>query len=321
MTAQQFSVDDLERLAGPWDAAVERTPAIDRFCSATPWSFAAAGSFPHAGHPVLVGDGAGFCGLRPVDTGDGGRALVGLDPVWGFASPLVGPPRAAAQALAQRLSLGRFSYAEIPGQRADSELTAWVVHLLEGSYRLLRGPTQERLQIDLAGGVDPWMARRSARFRQRIRRLRADADARGVRIEDVSAMAPDALFDRILAIEARSWKGQEWTGLADPALAAFYRQMVARLAVRDQVRVLVAVIDDVDAGFILGGVRGATYRGLQLSYTEDAARLGLGHVLQHEQLLRLPAEGITCYDLGMDMPYKRRWADRVDETFTVVVVR
>ena len=319
MAAQRHSVEDLARLSGPWDEAVGRTPGVDGFCSATPWSFAAATSFLHAEPPVLVGDGTGFCGLRAARGDDGARVLVGLDPVWGFASPVVGPARAAADALVGRLDGEEFAWALLTGQRRDTPLVTWIVRALERTHRLLRGPTQERLQIDLSGGVEGWMARRSPRFRQQLRRVQTGAEERGVRVHDVSAMEPDTLFDRILEIEARSWKGSELTGLADEDLAGFYRQVSGRLAGRDQLRALVAEVDGLDAAFILGGVRGSTYRGLQLSYTEAAAPLGLGHLLQLEQLRRLPGEGITRYDLGMDMPYKRRWADDVDETFAIVI--
>lgn len=321
MTGGCFSVDDLARLAPHWDRAVDRTPEIDRFCSSSLWSFSAATCFPDAGPPVLVGDGESFCGLRPVATAEEGNALVGLDPVWGFASPLVGPPMAAARRLADRLRLDRFDYAVVTAQREDSVLTAAVAHVLDADYRLLRGPVQERLRIDLSEGTEAWWARRSSRFRQRLRRLRTEADARGVRFEDVSAMDPDALFDRIVAVEAASWKGREGTGLAAAELAAFYRQMATRLATCEQLRVLLAVQGGTDVGFILGGVRGSTYRGLQLSYAESVRELGIGHLLQWEQLERLGVEGVAVYDLGMDMAYKQRWADRVDETIAIIVTR
>ena len=321
MTGGRFSVDDLARLTPHWDRAVDRTPDVDGFCSSSLWSFSAATSFPEAGAPVIVGDGEAFGGLRPVSTPDGGRALVGLDPVWGFASPLVGPPIAAAQRLADRLRLEPFDYAVVTAQREDSVLTAAVAHVLDADFRLMRGPVQERLRIDLSGGTAEWWARRSPRFRQRMRRLRDEAGSQAVWFEDVSAMDPDALFERVLAIEAGSWKGRDGTGLAAADLAAFYRQMATRLAGCDQLRALVARRDDADVGYILGGVRGRTYRGLQLSYVEAARDLGIGHLLQWEQLERLALEGSTVYDLGMDMAYKRRWADRVDETIAIIVIR
>ncbi len=136
-----------------------------------------------------------------------------------------------------------------------------------------------------------------------------------------SAAPPDEVFDRILAIEATSWKGHEGTGLASTELAGFYRQMTVRLAARDHLRVLIAHLDGHDLGFVLGGIRGDGYRGLQLSFHRDHGAFGLGHVLQAEQLERLVGEGVHRYDLGMDMPYKRRWADTVDETFSLIIRR
>lgn len=317
---QRFSAADLGAIGRHWDAAVDRTPDIDRFCTATFWSFAAATSFPEVGPPVLVGDGSAFCGLRSAATAEGARALVGLDPIWGFASPAVGAPRAAAAMVSGRLSVEDFDYAVVTGQRADSALAACIVRALDGSFRLLRGPVQERLQIDLSEGADAWRRRRSGRFRQRLGQLRRRADEAGVEVADVSALPPDELFPRMLAVEAASWKGDEATGMNAPDLADFYRQSCARLARCDQLRVLFALLDGEDVGYILGGVRGDVYRGMQLSYVRAASELGVGHLLQLAQIERLQHEGIATYDMGMDMPYKRRWADRVEETFAIVAV-
>lgn len=319
MAVQRFSVEDLGDIRSAWDAAVDRTPDADPFCASSLWSFSAATSFPEIGPPVLVGDGDAFCGLRSATDEGGRRVLIGLDPVWGFATPLVGPPVHAARMLADRLSLERWDAVVLAAQHEDSVATACIARLFDDDHQLFRGRSEHRLRIDLTDGVDAWFARRSSRFRQRLRRLRRDVQARGISFDDLSAMPSDTVFDRLTSIEADTWKGREETGLASPALASFYRQMCARLAGCDQLRVLVARHAERDVGFILGGVRGRTYRGLQLSYATAVADLGLGHVLQYEQIRRLAAEGIEVYDLGMDMGYKRRWADRVDETFSLVV--
>ena len=58
--------------------------------------------------------------------------------------------------------------------------------------------------------------------------------------------------------------------------------------------------------------------GFQLAYAESVTDLGLGHVLQWHQVQAAAAEGISLYDLGMDVAYKHRWADRIDETFAIV---
>lgn len=321
MSVGRFEVDELAAIAPAWDAAVEATPDVDGFCASTAWSFSAATSFPDADEPVVVGDGVAFCGMRSARS-EAGPVLVGLDPVWGFATPFVGPPMRAAQMLSLRLrSDDTWRLAVVAGQREDSPLTACLAQLAEGEWTLYRGTTEARLRIDLADGVDAWFARRSSRFRQRLRRLERDADGRGLTVHDVSAVPPDELFDRVVAIEARSWKGREGTGLASPDLQVFYRQVFTRLGGRDHLRVLVARLDGRDVGYIAGGVRGDLYRGLQLAHDADHAELGVGHLLQLAQLRLLEAEGVATYDLGMDMAYKHRWADRVDETISVVISR
>ncbi|MDE0805335.1 MAG: GNAT family N-acetyltransferase, partial [Acidimicrobiales bacterium] len=299
--------------------AVDRSPGLDGFCASSIWSFAAAASFPEVAPPVVVGDGRAFCGLRRSETDDG-RVLVGLDPVWGFASPVVGSPMAAAEMLVHRVDIeDDWDAAVIAGQREDSMLTAAIARVAEGRWTLFRGPDEHRLRADLDDGFDAWFARRSSRFRQRMRRLERDAATSGVEIVDVSAAAPDDVFDRLLAIEASGWKGSDGTGLVSPDLADFYRRMCVRLAGRDHLRVMVARSGETDIGFVLGGVRGDHYRGLQLSYHRDHADAGVGHLLQMAQIRALADEAVRLYDLGMDMPYKHRWADRTDTTFAIIV--
>ncbi len=315
-----IEVDELDGWASTWDRAVDATPGADEFCAASPWCFAAA---RHLGGdpPVVLTDGRSFAGMRGLRTEDGTRLLVGLDPIWGFATPFVGHPVAAARLLAARLAMEDHDVALVTGQTEDGVALACLADALGTGRRLLRGPTEQRLRADLSDGVEAWFARRSPRFRQRIRRLDRDAADAGIEVVDASALPPDEALDRVLVVEAGSWKGREGTGLASASLAGFYRDMAWRLAARDQLRLLLARRGGEDVAFVLGGVRGRTYRGLQLSHRADVDDLGLGHVLQWHQIRRLEGTGIDTYDLGMDMPYKRRWADRVDETLGVIVAR
>lgn len=320
MGVARIEADELDRVARPWDAATDRTEGADEFCASSLWSFPAAASFPEAEPPVVLTDGASFAGLRRRVEEDGTRLLVGLDPVWGFATPFVGHPIVAARLLAARLRLDDHDVAVVTGQRTDDVGLHCLVQVLGEGARLLQGPTEQRLQVDLRAGVDAWWARRSPRFRQRLRQLRRRAEDAGIEVVDRSALPPEEAMALVLAVEASSWKGAEGTGLASDGLADFYRRMLWRLAATDQLRLLVAVRDGREVGYVLGGVRGRTYRGLQLSYAADVAALGIGHLLQLHQLEALRGSGTDTYDLGMDMPYKRRWADRIDETFAVLVV-
>ena len=315
----RIEADQLDRIARAWDEAVDRTPDADEFCASSIWSFAAARSFPEHEPPVVVGDGRSFAGLRRATGEDGTRLLLGLDPVWGFATPMVGHPLQSARLLATRLALDDHEVAVVTGQRHRAIGLQCLVQVLGDRHRLLQGPTEVRVRADLSEGLEPWLARRSARFRQRLGQLRRRADAGGITVVDCSALPPDDALDRILDVEVRSWKGEAGTGLASDSLAAFYRRMAWRLAAGDQLRLLFARHADRDIGYVLGGVRGRTYRGLQLSYDRRFADHGIGHLLQIHQLEALVGTGTDVYDLGMDMAYKRRWADHVDETFAVLV--
>lgn len=315
--------DPLVEHAAAWDRAVATTPGIDPFCSSTDWSFAAAAAFPQWGPPTVTGVGAALVGTRPLRHDDGLLVRYGLDPLWGFATPVVGPAADAGRAVAEHLADLRWDACVLTGQDRDLPLTRAVVAALADRFDLGMGPEEHRMRADLAPGFDAWLARRTPRFRQRLRRLEREAESHGLRLEALDPHGPpEAVLARCCAVEERSWKGAQGSGLTDPVLATFYRAALGRLGPGGRIRALVAVLHGEDVGFVLGGVRGGTYRGFQLAYDAAHEQLGLGHLLQAAQLRALDAEGgIATYDLGMRMPYKERWADRVDTTFALVVRR
>ena len=104
-------------------------------------------------------------------------------------------------------------------------------------------------------------------------------------------------------------------------MRAFYRAMMPRLAERGALRLLFGRIDGEDVAYVLGAVTQARFRGLQFSYAADHAPLSLGNLGQLELMRRLVEQGVREWDLGADVAYKRRWADRSDETLSLAVLR
>jgi CelD/BcsL family acetyltransferase involved in cellulose biosynthesis len=106
-------------------------------------------------------------------------------------------------------------------------------------------------------------------------------------------------------------------------MARFYRALAVRFGPVGGLRGGFARLGGVDVGYILGAVRGDTYRGLQLAHDQAVAPLSVGNLLQWHQLVAVADEGVARYDLGMDMPYKVAWADErlALTTRTLVVVR
>lgn len=306
------------------EALVDATDGIDRFCSAPDWTDSTQRAFAGDRTPTVLGDGTWAATLVDATAADGRTDLLGLDTMWGFACPLLlpDPPihaRAVAAALADPEAVPAWHRLVLTGFDPGTALVAHTARALSTFGPVVGAPGITRCRADLTDGAEAWLERRSRRFRTRLRRIRAQAEAAGVEISWVSD--GDDLLARLVAIERRSWKGQRDEGLVVPEMQRFYRHMTARLRERGRLRCAVATVGDRDVGYILGGVRAGIYRGFQLSYTTDAADLNIGHLLQWAQISALEDEGVHTYDLGMDMAYKRRWADAVDPSLVLVVGR
>ncbi|MGI9599074.1 MAG: GNAT family N-acetyltransferase, partial [Acidimicrobiales bacterium] len=268
----------------------------------------------------------------------------GIEPLWGFGTPIIGPdPQRVATDLAAVLAersdwttiflsgMPLSPHRSVPSDetapesagrtaKPDPTVTLGIAFALSslGQVGFAEGITRQI--ADIGDGYEQWLARRPSRFRRNLRQAGGKAEEAGVTIENASS--DPALFDRLMAIENRSWKGREGSGITSVEMSAMYRMMIARLGDRGRLHAHVAGIEGRDVGYILGGVRGRRYRGLQISYVDEARKLSIGNLLQDHQLRLLGSENLAdVYDLGMDFDYKRRWADRAETSLTIVVTR
>jgi CelD/BcsL family acetyltransferase involved in cellulose biosynthesis len=194
-----------------------------------------------------------------------------------------------------------------------------VARTLQPYYVLRLGPVTRRHLADLDGGLDGYLSRRSANVRRGLQRALKQARAAGVAFERVSVTADgaDAVYQRILDVEAQSWKAAERVSILHSEMVEFYRLMIRRLARRGAVRLQFARLDGRDVAYIFGGVLGDAYRGLQFSYAREHAALSLGNLCQYHQIEALCEEGIGTYDLGAEVDYKRRWGEIVLDTVSL----
>ena len=97
----------LTAVAARFDALVDATSGIDRFCSATDWIVPLHRCFGSGRVVLETGDDTGDGGAAAVALatlpGTGGRILCGLDPLWGYACPVVGPDAEAGAVLVERV--------------------------------------------------------------------------------------------------------------------------------------------------------------------------------------------------------------------------
>lgn len=330
--------EELDHRWADLELAVDATPGIDPWCSGPDWVLPVAIGFaPDAPrHLLTTDDGAGFALLAAYSDPGDPPILSGLEPLWGFGCPILGqdPGAVAAELADHLLAIGDASTLLLPGlpplpdpldatTAADPatgarHTTLAIASALAELGRVGVSQGISRQVADLADGLYPWLARRSPRFRRNLRRAARLAEEAGLTIVD--AADDPHVFERVLAIERRSWKGLDDSGITSPEMTTMYRSMVTRLQARDRLLAHVAVLDGRDVGYIIGGLRARRYRGLQLSFTVDAEPLSVGHLLQLHQITRLTDHGLAdVYDLGMDFGYKRRWADRLEPSAILLV--
>ena len=217
---------------------------------------------------------------------------------------------------------------KVPGWRVvlltglvpDSPLEDELRRAIGERHRLRNGPVMTRCRARLDDGAKALLERKPAKWQRDLRRAHRRAREHG--FEVVTAEGDLAAgFERLMDIERRSWKGRSGSGLIEPELRRFYWRLSQRVGPLGRLRLLFARADDRDIGYILGHVRHTTYRGLQISYDNAYRSLSVGTLLQAFQIEQLAAEGVRVYDLGMEMAYKRRWADETLDTRTTVIIR
>lgn len=318
---QAVAFDDFTRNPRDFDAAVAATPGVDRFCSSSDWILAANAAFHRASKALVARFDSGWLALGSERHPGLGVCLSPLEAMWGLACPLAGAdPEALGRDAAAALAgpLGDWTFLRLSGLPAKSRLLFALAAPLSRRFAVSAGTPVVRWSASLAGGAAGWLSRRTRKFRANLRSDRARARKDGVACEFVERAAdPAALYERLLQIESKSWKGREGTGFLRGDMREFYRVLVKRLAAAGRLRAMVGTRRGEDVAFQFGGVLGDTYRGFQISFDDRFRNLGLGNVMQAEMIERLAEAGLATYDLGVDMEYKSHWAEKGIETVSL----
>lgn len=299
-----------------WAAAVA---APDPFCCGPHWHLAySAADAPL--RPIVWAEAAdAFLVFRLLYDRERRVFLGPPESLWRFGASLFGPGAPeAVEALLPAARAAGLSGLVLSGLRPDDPAIAGLRRRLEGRRDLSLAAHRMSVQCGAAleGGFDGFMRRRSHDFRKKMRAAARLAEDAGVtivapRLDDAFALS-DA-FERMMAVEALSWKGRRNVGANEGHSRRFYAQLLGRLARVGAARLLFAQRDGRDVGYIFGGVQGGVYRGQQFSFVEAAAPLGVGNGMQLAQIRRLCAEGVARYDMGPfdhgAMRYKERWTE------------
>lgn len=309
--------------ASDYDADVARAPLVDRFCASSAWILSAHEAFTSEAALHVLRTDEGWAPLMRMRTVLGWTWMP-LEASWGLAAPCVGAdPGAVATALAEHALAHREGWDALflSGLTRGGPAFNKLIHAFSRRHRLGLGQKTVRCVASLEGGMDGFWSRRSGRFRKNLRRdARRASDALVFERHGTGAdVDASALFARIVAVEATSWKAHDGHGIHEGPMRDFYAAMVPRLAAEGRLRVTFATLEGRDVGYVLGGVAGPSYRGLQISFDRTYHAWALGNRLQLATIEGLVDEGCASYDLGTDMAYKRRWAEQTVETVPLVV--
>lgn len=316
----------LDEQAATFDAEVAACAEIDQFCSSSFWVLPAAIELMPPRTAAITRGPEGYLAFMRGEHPGSGRYLEPLESSWGLACPLIGRDTSnLVKWFADVLERTRpdWDLTLLAGVPTGSLLLINLAHHLGKRFRVLRHAQSARHLASLVGGIEGFLGRRSSNFRRSLHRSQVQASAAGVMFEhhqphDVEEAL--ALFARVQAVEATSWKGRDEVGIATGSFGAFYRNMVPRLTERRSLHVLFARHAGQDVAFLLGGLFGDTFRGLQVSFNEGYRSWGLGNLCQLEMLRRLPAD-VQFYDLGSSgLDYKARWAERTVTSEVLVVL-
>ncbi|MCP4449250.1 MAG: GNAT family N-acetyltransferase [Myxococcales bacterium] len=321
---KRLSLEELSLQAERFDAAVMASGDIDVFCSSTDWILPASEGLMPGREPWIFEDDGCYWALMRCQHSGGFHYLEPLEAMWGLSCPVVGRDIELLVAGIETLlemPVVEWKLMVLAGLPVGHPLLAAVVSRLGDRVRLALGESSARLVAKLGDGMSAYLARRSKGLRRSLRRATAKAASAGISFEDASQASASVNYERIVAVEKRGWKGQGSVGIVSGDMHEFYKLMLPRLAARCAQEVRFASLGGKDVAYIMGGLRGSTYRGLQFSYDADYSEYALGNLLQLEQMTHCESRGIHHYDLGMSMDYKQRWADRSHETIALYLIR
>lgn len=316
---------DIELALGPlmetWRTLALCTGQADPVCCAPDWNLAFYKSFQE-GSKVFYSwleDNLVIL-VENIDT-DGRFYLVPLENSWMFSNPLLG--FYSPDLLGIILSEIEAEYPEtnpiivLGGVQTESFGAARLYNLYSRQYGFFRAGSQAQCCASLSGGLDGWLGRRSANHRAKLRKASRRAANRGVEFERVrpdNAAEANTVFDRMIEVELKSWKGIGHCGMAENASSVFYRELLSRISGHGGGFVIFARLEGRDIGYIFGSAASRYYRGQQFSYMQEFADLSIGNLLQFEKIKWLCQEGYERYDMGPvtgpRMEYKLHWTEQ-----------
>ena len=171
--------------------------------------------------------------------------------------------------------------------------------------------------VPLSGTWEQMQKTWDSKFRANLRRRRKRLEEKGkVTVERVTGgdVLPKVL-DEGMRLEASGWKGRGGTAMAqDAATRGFYTELARNAAHEGELSLWFLRLDGRAVAFQFGleDAKHGRFLLLKPGYDEGLRECSPGQLLMEEVLRDCVTRGLREFDfLGLDMPWKRDWAERV----------
>ena len=304
--------DALEGIAEAYRALVAEVPHATIF-NGLPWNRAAARHLVARGRELVVlaaWRGQRLVGCLPMTRG--------WEPLWGVPARtlrflgypladrlalLVAPdaPEATGTILDELAASDRSGtdvaiLSEVPRMRGDARCPRrWD----DGRHSMEVRHVSRAPVLSVSVGTDPMAEGRNG-LRKRVARARRKLGKEGrVRFErhrpDARGIGP--LIETVAAIEGRSWKGAQGTGIFERgARRAFFTEVSRALAEDGLIEISLLRLDGEAVGYRYGFRVGSTYHDYNFAHPSELDALSIGRVLLDEVVSSAAGSGIEVID-------------------------
>lgn len=309
-----------DSLLALWQKLALTTDQVDPVCCGPAWNLTCHSVFNPYSRIFYLQSMENLLLLCEIPAAGHGMYLMPLDSGWMFGQPLLG--FYSYELLEEALEIFSRAYERplppvfLSGVRADGPEALNLFSTFSTDFNFYRHKSIVQCSASLSGGIDGWLARRSANHRAKLRKASRRAMEAGIvftrhRPEHIDDGL--ALYKKMIEIEKRSWKGIGHCGMAESPSLEFYAALMEQYVRSRMAFVIFAMRGEEYLGFVFGGGVGGIYRGQQFSYIEEARQLSIGNLLQFEQIKWLCELGFQRYDMGPlsgpRMEYKRHWTE------------
>ena len=319
-----FDEAHFEQAKTAYHNAVLSTAEIGQICSRQEWLLSAKTHLHQSqGLKIARLNDSWLC-LCKTELPSGEVLYHALETVWGFSCPLIGDDQEEKLELLRKTidSLDARTLLLLTGIVEGSNLARAAMDFFGSGLDWLPQNVSS-LIANLEPGLDEYLSRRPSVVRKSINSFSKKAKTLGIEFEfNKPEDDPSSLFQRLLEIEARSWKSHEGASIfQSPEYREFYRDLLRRCHENGILCLLFAKNEEEDLAYCFGARFAKEYRGFQMSFDKKARALGLGNGLQWQMIQHCFLEGVTRYDFGMFAEYKLNWADEERRMLSGVIRR